>query len=140
MKTIVWDDPIRIGEWVAQRTGGLYTPQDSYAMGLEQNGKIIAGVWFDGYNGASINMHVAAEGKNWMNRKFLQMAFDYPFNKAKVNKIIGLVCSSNLSARRFDEHLGFILEAVVKSATTGGDLLIYTMTRDQCRHLAKEPL
>jgi RimJ/RimL family protein N-acetyltransferase len=53
-----------------------------------------------------------------------------------VNKILGLVESDNLEARRLDEHLGFHLEATLKNCAPSGDLLVYTMTREQCRWLA----
>jgi RimJ/RimL family protein N-acetyltransferase len=101
-----------------------------------QNGSIIAGVLFDDWNGATIRMHVAAEeGKRWMTKEYLRVCFYYPFVQLKVHKIIGLVCSSNMQARKFDEHLGFVREATISGATSKGDLLIYTMTREQCRFL-----
>ncbi len=132
-KRIVFDVE-RIGPWVCERTGGEYQATDA-AIGLERDGKLIAGVLYDSYMVNSICMHVAAEGANWLNREFLQIVFDYPFNQAKVNKILGLVDSTNTQACRFDEHIGFVLEATIKDAGRHGDLLIYSMTRQQCRYL-----
>ena len=123
-----------IGPWVCERTGGVYTPSDSIAMGRIQDGVLLGGVVFDHYNLASIAMHCAGDGA-WITREFLRKAFAYPFDQLKVNKILGLVDSSNEAARRLDEHLGFVIEATVKDAAPHGDLLIYSMTREQCKYL-----
>jgi RimJ/RimL family protein N-acetyltransferase len=53
-----------------------------------------------------------------------------------VKRITGIVAESNLAARKFDEHIGFVLETRLKDAHPQGDLLIYVMTPDQCRWLA----
>ena len=127
-----------MGPWVCERTGGQYFPGESSAIGLERDGQLVAGVLFDHYNGKSVAMHVAGEGSNWMTRNFLVTCFRYPFVQLGVHKIIGLVDSSNRLARRLDEHLGFTMEAVVKDAAPHGDLLIYSMTREQCRFLSYE--
>lgn len=105
-------------------------------MGLWKNGDLVAGVLYDNFTGRSVQMHVASDGtKRWMSKAFLYLAFDLPFNKWRVNKIIGLVDSTNIDAQRFDENIGFHLEHVVTDAGPKGDLLIYTMTRQQCRFL-----
>ena len=70
-----------------------------------------------------------------MNREFLWFCFYYPFEQLRVNKILGLVESTNLEAQRLNEHLGFTLEATLKDAAPKGDLLIYSMKRDQCKWL-----
>lgn len=132
MKEIVQDD-LRVGTWVCERTDGEYT--GGVGIGLEENGELIAGVLFDNYNGRSISMHVAATGKRWMNKAYLFACFHYPFMHLKVNKIIGLVDSTNLEAQRFDEHLGFSKEALIRDAGKIGDLIIYSMTRPECRFL-----
>jgi hypothetical protein len=81
-------------------------------------------------------MHVAAvPGARWMTREFLWVCFDYPFNQLRVNKILGLVDSTNVPAQRFDQNLGFVLEHSIKDAGKVGDLLVYSMTRQQCRFL-----
>ena len=124
-----------IGPWVCDRLGGKFDPVNDAAIGLERNGSLVAGVVYDNFLGRSICMHVAAEGRHWLTRDFLRAAFFYAFETAGVHKVIGAVDSSNLQARRFDEHLGFVLEAVLTGAAKNGDLLLYSMTRQQCRFL-----
>lgn len=152
-KAIVIDQPDRIGLWAAERLGATWAPQAATAIGLVEfehenragYERIIAGVLFTDFNGRSIQMHVAAEpGARWMTKAYLGFCFQYAFNQAKVAKILGLVGEGNLEARRFDEHLGFRLEATLRDAHPTGDLLVYSMTREQCRwlniHVPKESL
>jgi len=137
MKTIITGQDERVGKWVCERTGGTFTQGDCIAIGLEQDGKLIAGVLYDHYNGKSIAMHVAGEGKRWLNREYLWFCFNYVFEQAGVSKVLGMVSSANEQALKFDRHLGFVHEATIKDACKDGDLLILTMTKDQCQWLRR---
>jgi RimJ/RimL family protein N-acetyltransferase len=68
-------------------------------------------------------------------REYLWFVFYFPFIQLGVTKIIAPVESGNLACRRFIEHIGFILEATLKDCAPKGDLLIYTMRKDQCKWL-----
>lgn len=122
-----------MGPWVCSMTGGNYC--EGTTIALSEYGQLIAGVLYDEYNGTSIRMHVAAIGLRWMTKEYLWMCFHYPFEQLKVKKIIGLVGSGNEKAIEFDEHLGFQLEHSIEDAHRDGALLVYTMTREQCRFL-----
>jgi RimJ/RimL family protein N-acetyltransferase len=135
-KKIITDRQPELGKWLCDRTRGQYTPNNGMYIGLENDGDLCAVVGFDNYNGATISMHVAGKGKHWLNRDFLWFCFCYPFEQLKVKKILGLVSSNNLDAMRFDKHLGFVEEAVIKDGCPDGDLNILTMTRDQCKFLS----
>lgn len=120
---------------MAQRMDRQHIPADTLHVGWEKNGEIVAAVAYDNYTGASICMHVVGEGKRWLTREFLIFCFAYPFEQLKVRKVLGLVPSNNADAIKFDEHLGFRKEAVIRDAVPGGDLIVYSMTRKQCRYL-----
>lgn len=96
--------------------------------------KLVAAVWLENYTGKSAIIHVCGE-KGWCTRKFLHAVFDYCFNQLKLYKIIGTVCSSNVRANEFDKRLGFVCECVIKDTELGGDTIIYTMTKQQCKFL-----
>lgn len=122
--------------WVAGRTGGQYFAGSGAGIGLVKNGQMVGGVLYDNFTGRAIQMHVASDGtRHWLNREFLRMVFDYPFRQLGVNKVIGIVDSANADALKFDLHLGFVTEAVIKDAGKHGDLHILSMTRQQCRFL-----
>jgi RimJ/RimL family protein N-acetyltransferase len=133
VKRVVWDRPAEVARWVCERVGGSYDPGSMTALGLERDGVLIAGVMFDHYNGRSVAMHVAGDGGHWMTREFARACFGYAFNQLRVGKVLGFVDSTNTAARRYDEHLGFVLEATITGAGKTGDLLIYSMTPQQCR-------
>jgi hypothetical protein len=105
---------------------------------VDDDYRLRAGVVYDGYNGASIQMHVAAEGKHWLNREFLWYAFHYPFEQLKVRAVIGVVPSNNAKALRFDLHLGFKEEARLRDTHPDGDLIILVMRRADCRFLERK--
>lgn len=137
MKQLVIGQDEVVGPWVSWLTGGMWTPQRGTTIGLAEDGKLIAGVLYEDFNKTNIAAHIAGlPDKKWMCRMFLWAMFDYPFNQLKVKRITGVVAASNLAARRFDEHLGFTLEATLKDAHPDGDLLIYCMRREQCRWLS----
>jgi RimJ/RimL family protein N-acetyltransferase len=105
-------------------------------MAADGSGELIAGIWFESFNGANINMHVAAKpGARWMNKEVLWYAFYYPFVECNVRRITGLVAASNIHAQKFDEKIGFKLEARLKDAAPDGDMLVYVMFREDCRWL-----
>jgi len=132
---IVFDNS-RVCHWVAQRTGGSYYEGSGQGIGLVRDDRLIAGVLYDDFTGQSVQMHVASDGsRRWMNREFLRISFDYPFNQLKVKKVIGLVDSTNQAALDFDHNLGFVTEAIIKDAGKHGDMHILSMTRGQCRFL-----
>lgn len=131
-------DPDWVGPWVCEKTGGNFSAGDSAAIGLvsPKTDGLVAGVLFDNYNGRSVCMHVASvPGARWMTREYLWVCFDYPFNQLNVNKILGLVDSTNVPAQKFDQNLGFVLEHTIRDAGKVGDLLVYSMSRQQCRFL-----
>jgi RimJ/RimL family protein N-acetyltransferase len=137
MKRIVFDDPIRCGEWACERMSAKFNPANSTAIGLEKDGQLVAAVVYDNYFINSIAMHVVIEDKACLTREAIKAVFDYPFNQLKVNVIVGLVDSANSDAIKFDEHLGFILETRIKNAHRKGDLLIYSMNKSQCKWVKK---
>lgn len=100
-----------------------------------EDGEPIAGVIYDTYNTVSISAHIwVAPGKK-PSREWFVAIFDYPFNRLKVSKIVGQIGQTNANALRLDKHLGFVEEARVRDFSPEGDLLIYTMTKDQCKIL-----
>lgn len=135
MRTRVYDTRL-IFDFVRQ-----YTPlawvENMTGIGLECDGALVAGVLYEGWNGHNVWMHVGeVQGKRWMNRDYLQACFVYPFVVGGCTHVRAYVEASNTEARKFDEHLGFRQEAVLKGAASdGGDVILYAMHRDECRFL-----
>jgi RimJ/RimL family protein N-acetyltransferase len=137
MKNVIYGQDQHICEWVGDRVDEDDFGPGAVGIGLEEDGELIAGVVYNLYTGPSICMHVAAaEGKRWMTREYLWRCFAYPFIQLKCNRITGLVREDNLAAQRFDEHLGFKREGLLRQACTDGtNLILYGMLREECRWL-----
>ena len=136
MKRIITGQDELFGPWLMGKVDGQWVPGKGSVIGLwEDDVGPVAACFYEGCNGASILVHLAGVGKKWMNREFLWFCFYYPFEQLGLNKVIGLVKSDNLACQKLVEHLGYVLEATLKEAAPKGDLLIYTMTKDQCRWL-----
>lgn len=131
---IVINDP-RIDDWVAVQMSDDLEWGPHASLGLIKNGDIKAGFVYDGYNGASCMMHVAAQE---FTREFIRIAFDYPFNQLKVKVIVSPVSASNKSACKLAERLGGKLLVTVPEGHPEGDLNLYMMRRDECRWLGEQ--
>lgn len=137
MKSILTGRDSIVGPWVCARAGGTWSVGRGATVGLLDSGKgLVAGVLYEDYNRANLLMHVAAvPGKAWLCREYLWFCFHYPFVQLGCKRITGIVPSVNTQAREFDERLGFTLEATLKDAHPEGDLLVYKMTKQDCRWL-----
>lgn len=127
----------RVFAFMEGRITGLRRSSDMVAIGWSEGGELVAGVLYEGFNGVNLWMHVAAvPGRRWLRREYLRACFAYPFCVCRVARISGYVEERNLEARRFDEHLGFREEARLRGAAAdGGDVIIYVMRREDCRHV-----
>lgn len=137
MKSVIYGQNERVIRWVGARIDEDNFGPGAIGIGLEEEGKLIAGVVFNMYTEASICMHVAAEpGKRWMTREYLWRCFAYPFLQLNCNRVTGLVREDNLEAQRFDEHLGFKREGLIrKGCVDGSNLILYGMLKEECRWL-----
>lgn len=129
-------DPRVVGPWVCEKAGGTWVEGRGTAIGKVKDGKLIAGVLYEDYNGAQVLAHIRGDG-NWACRGFLRTIFDYPFNQLKVRRITVPIASNNTKAIRLVEKMGFQLECVLAQATPSADMNIYRMFRDECRFLKR---
>lgn len=91
----------------------------------------ICGVLFDGYNGQSIHSHIWIAPGRKPSRAWWFAVHDYMFRQCGVKNVIGTVPSSNIAARKLDEHLGYKLQAVIPNYyPNGDDMMLYLCTRE----------
>lgn len=132
---IILDSPKVVGNWVYARAGGTFPENVCTAIGLAKDDKLVAGVVYEGFNGASIKTHIAIDDKTYLTKAFIYTIFAYPFIQLKVKKLIGVVDSDNAKALNLNKRLGFVQEAVLEGASLNGNLILMTMTKSQCRWL-----
>ena len=136
---LVVDDHARVAAWVAQQADCSVHAWAGYVcIGLEVDGMLVAGVVLESFSGRGANIHVAGIGKYWLSRNLLYSIFHYCFNVLKLKRLTGLVAASNAAALRFDQHIGFQVEATLADGAKDGDLIVLRMRREDCRYLPPE--
>ena len=132
---ILLDEHQRCADWLYSRINVAFSPLDSYVIGVERDGVIEAAVGYKDFTGRSVCMHVAIDNPCAIHRRFVWLCFDYPFNQMGVEKVLGVVDSSNAEALNLDLKLGFRPVATVEGVYENGDMLILEMRKSQCRWL-----
>lgn len=126
-------DTLRVVRFV-QAHQPLALVENMKAIGLERDGELVAGVVYEGYNGHNVWMHVAIAGH--ITQASFRYVFHYPFVELGCRRVSGYVQASNAKVNRLCKHLGFKQEAILLGAAAdGGDVIIYAMTKEECRHV-----
>ena len=116
VNSIVYGEDERLLEWAC----GIihFTPRaDATAIGWEENGILRAVTIYDGFSQCDCNMHIASDGTgHWLRRAFLKASFGHPFLQWNMRRVTGLVPAKNAAALRFDLHLGFKQEGLIRHA------------------------
>lgn len=106
----------------------------------EKPAKLLMVVGLASFIGKTCQIHVAMEkGFHFTPKVMLERVFQHVFDEFKVQKLLGIVNSKNEKAMRYDLHLGFIEEHRIRGMhDNGGDIVILSMVREQCRYLKQE--
>lgn len=125
---------------IAHAAGTLLNPGvDTCISRTGAGGKLLGGVIYKEFTGASIQMHCAGFSPNWLARDLLWVVFDYPFAQLGCSKVFGPVPASNKRALSFDYKLGFKYVTTVPGVYLDGDLVVLEMDRVDCRWLNLKP-
>jgi len=100
---------------------------------------LLGAICFNNFIGSTCQLHVAMkDGYHYTPREMLATVMHIAFNRFNVAKLIGIVNSRNEKAMRYDRHLGFVEEHRMPGMHDGGgDIVIMSMNRTQCRYLRK---
>lgn len=120
-----------VGKWVVEKSGGAWT-HVCRAIGQVYDGKLIAGVMYDGYTGSNIAMSSRIDDPRHVSREWIWAMLDYPFNKLQVKRVSAITNVNNLKAQKVNERLGFRREAVLGDYFPDGDAILYVMRREDC--------
>jgi RimJ/RimL family protein N-acetyltransferase len=105
-------------------------------LGLEDDrGRLVAGVVFNGYNGANVDITVYGPGH--IGRRELRAVFGYAFGPLQATRITARTRRKNaLHSDKILERLGFRYEAKAVAYYGEGranDAMVYRMLRRECR-------
>jgi L-amino acid N-acyltransferase YncA len=134
--SLLVEDQPRLIAWAEARIGCTFFA-DAKAIGWGDATTIRAVAVFDRWSTHDCCGHIASDGsRTWLTRAFLAAAYHYPFVLGGCRRITGLVAANNLTALRFDMHMGFKHEGRLRCAgDDGGDTIILGMLRHECRFL-----
>lgn len=122
---------------IAKAAGCYFNPECDHCISNEKDGRLLGGVIFQGYKRASIGIHAAGFDTHWLDRDMIWIAFAYPFDQLGVTKLFGQIPSDNRKALDFNRKLGFIEEVRISGVYPDADLIVMSMTREQCRWLKR---
>lgn len=132
---IRFNDPVAI-EKISKAVSVPFIKSHHQCIARFEGDELCGGVFFTDYNIASIQIHVASFRRRWIDRELLWITMDYPFNKLKVKKLIGLVRETNKAAIDFDLHLGFKVEARIPDVFEDCGMVVLGLYRsDALRYL-----
>jgi hypothetical protein len=126
-----------LASWLCKRIGLVPSPH-LRCFGVVQEGELVAVVGFDGWNGASCQMHVAGDGGHWVTRTLLRTVFRYAFADNELKLVLGIIPSGNTAALRFNSHIGFTEVTRIEGAHPDGALVIMELRRENCRWLKEK--
>ena len=125
-------------QWVETQLGAVYGNL-AQGIGWEQNGHFVAGVVYEGYNGANIYVHIAKLRGVRLSPTFIAAMFDYPFRQLKVRRISATIADRNERSKEFARKLGGRLEGVLEDALPDGNLCIFGLLRKDAEKWLTEP-
>ncbi len=130
---LITDDRWRVGAWVAERVGQQVEWGGFAAIGQEgPDGNLNVGMVLNHITPSNASMHVAIADGSRMTREVVRACFDYVFNQLGLARVTGYVDADNAAALRFDKHLGFEEEFIIKQGNVG-DVLQLVMFKEKCR-------
>lgn len=132
MRTVVTDNQEYMKAWLQRMLGQKFNEEARF-IGQEKDGNLVAVVAFTNFITNACAMHIASVGENWMSRDLLWACFDYPFIKLEKKVILATMEASNEEAIKLNRHLGFQEKAVIKDAHENGDLMIMSMSKEDCK-------
>lgn len=124
---------------IEQACGHIFNHRADVCLSRSHDGKLLGGVIYEGFTHASIQAHVAGFSPFWLDRTFLWMMFDYPFNQLKVGRVFCQIRESNAVALEFNRKLGFKEVTRIDGVFPDGACVLTSLTRDDCRWLNLKP-
>lgn len=132
--SLVFDRNDEIATWIGLRLDERFS-RPYTTIGLERDGKIIAGWLFNHYTGRNIEVSVASDGA--ITRGFIYAATDYVFMQLGCVRASCHVSVKNEKSLRFTRWFGWEQEGIRKNwYEDGSDAIVFGMLKENCKWLA----
>lgn len=116
--------------------GCLYIPNE-FSGQMASMEHVAVAVGYNNFNGNVCSMHTVITRPDFVDRKTVRETFEYPFITCARSHVIAPVDSTNEEALDFDKRLGFKEIYRFPHGGTDGDLVILSMSIEECRWLGK---
>ena len=124
--SLVLDDPQRVADWVGEQMGHAAPTVDA-AIGLEIDGKLVSGVYFDCLGGNNVFAHIAGRPSKGL----LTAVAVYVFEQLELDRMTFQVPANNARACAFVAGMGASMEAVLLDGhARGTSLLLFSLWKD----------
>jgi RimJ/RimL family protein N-acetyltransferase len=131
---LVFDEKVRVAEWVAERIGHYASWGDYYAMGAELNGDLVSGVVVTDFTDSNASAHIAVSKPTKLLPELIAHTCLYAFGQLELRRLTGFVEAENEKALRLNKKIGFVEEGVMRQAGTGGqDIIILVLWPENVR-------
>lgn len=131
MKFIGFDREDEAIDWAKEKIGIDGPVGFCRAMSaVDSAGDFVLVAIISNFSKRNVDMQIAIDdtGKRMTVSGFKEIfnkTFNYVFCELGVARVTGLVRAKNTKARRFDEHLGFKLEGIMRESFEDDDLCVY---------------
>ncbi len=129
------------GNKVMESIDSMFSDVTMQVISREENDNLLGAIVYENYTGegGSIEAHVGSFGPRWLNRDFLFIIFDYPFNQLKCKQAFIRVKSKNTASLKWVRALGFKDLITIEDVFPDDDMIILRMKREECRYLNIKP-
>jgi len=134
---IIDNDFDRCKKWSLENS--LYPSAIDAFIGLEKDGELIACSGFGWFSGGSMHHHISIRNGARTHPAFWWYMAHYAFVQCGVNMLIGVTPSANDKALNIAKHFGYKqILTLVGAGLNGGDLIIQTLDKNDCKWLNKK--
>lgn len=103
------------------------------SLGIERDGKLIAGVVLNNYTVRSINMSAAAEAGHWCSKTLFREVAKYVFITCRCARLSCTTSVNNQRAITCLEKLGFKREGILRDEYEDSDAAVYGLLKHECK-------
>ena len=129
----------RCSEFIQQQLGMRVVWGEWYeAIGLEENGELVAAALYNLMTDFDCAMHFAASSPKFLQGEFLRAIFRYPFKQMELRRVTSYTWSDNTRMLALLHRFGFQWEGRLRKA--GGtkenpmDIEVWGLLKEDCKY------
>jgi len=126
---LVYGQDERVTAWVAAQAGNFDPTPACAAIGVEHNGKLVAGIYFDGRTQTNVFAHIASVGQV-LPAVLLWAVGRYAYEQLGVKRMTFSVAASNAECLALVRGMGAEHEATLREGREDGDVFLFVLWRD----------